>query len=51
LHADCDLRKPMDSRSWLGANHSDASWHRADLQRRHGREDAVLCRNQRATLH
>ncbi len=50
-HFDCDLRKPMDSRGWLGANHSDARRHRADLQRRHAREDTVLCRNESETPH
>jgi hypothetical protein len=35
------LKKPMDLSSWLGANHSDAQWHREDLQRRQGDEDAV----------
>jgi hypothetical protein len=44
LHAGRDLRKPMDLRPWLGANRSDARWHREDLQRRHGGKDAVLCR-------
>ena len=33
----------MDLSSWLGANHSDAEWHREDLQRRQGGKDAVLC--------
>ena len=37
------LRKPMDSPSWPGPNHSDAQWHRQDLQRRRGGDDAVLC--------
>ena len=50
-HSDCDLRKPMDSRGWLGANHSDARRHREDLQRRHAREDTVLCRNESDTPH
>jgi hypothetical protein len=44
LHAVSDSRKPMDLRSWPGANHSDAQWHREDLQRRRGCKDAVLCR-------
>ena len=44
LHAERDLRKPMDLRLWLGENHSDARRHREDFQRRHGRKDAVLCR-------
>jgi hypothetical protein len=39
----------MDSRPFLGANRIDAVWHREDLQRRPGREDAVLCRNERVT--
>jgi len=37
------LRKPMDLSSWLGANRSDAQWHREDLQRRQGGKGAVLC--------
>ena len=37
------LRKPMDSPSWPGPNLSDAQWHRQDLQRRRGGDDAVLC--------
>jgi hypothetical protein len=37
------LRKPMDLSYWLGANHSDAQWHREDLQQRQGGKDAVLC--------
>ena len=43
FHAVQHLRRPMDLPSWLGANHSDAQWHRADLQRRQGGKDAVLC--------
>jgi hypothetical protein len=33
----------MDSARWQGANHSDASWHGEDLQRRHRVEDALSC--------
>jgi hypothetical protein len=44
LHAVSDFRKPLDLRSWRGANHSDARWHREGLQRRRGCKDAVLCR-------
>ena len=36
-----NLRKPMDLAAWLGANHSDARWHREDLQRRQAGKDAV----------
>jgi len=35
--------KSMDSFVRLGANHSDAAWHRADLQRRMASEDAISC--------
>jgi len=28
---------------WLGANHSDAQWHREDLQQRQAAKGAVLC--------
>ena len=41
----------MDWVVWLDANHSDALWHREDLQRRQGNKDAVLCAAQRGTLH
>ena len=34
-----------------GANQSDASWHREDLQRRRARENAVLCRNESDAQH
>ncbi len=34
----------------LGANRSDALWHREDWQRRQGRENAVLCRNEKDAL-
>jgi hypothetical protein len=50
-HAVSDLRKPLDLRSWRGANHSDDRWHRADLQRRRGCKDAIFCREQHATPH
>jgi hypothetical protein len=33
----------MDLAVWRGANHSDAQWHREDLQRRQAAKDAVLC--------
>jgi len=33
----------MDLSSWLRANHSDASWHREDLQRRQGSKGAAVC--------
>ena len=36
-------KKAMDSARGQGANHSDASWHREDLQRRHRVEDALSC--------
>ena len=51
LHAVRHLRKPMDLGLWLGANRSDTEWGCEDLQRRHGAKDAVLCAEQRATLH
>ena len=35
------LMKPMDFSSWLGANRSDAVWHREDLQRRQGGKGAA----------
>jgi hypothetical protein len=38
-----NLRKPMDLVVWLDANHSDARWHREDLQRRQAAKGAVLC--------
>jgi len=41
----------MDFFVWLGANHSDALWHREDLQRRQAEKDAVLCSASRETLH
>jgi len=31
----------MDLVVWLGANRSDAGWHREDLQRRQAAKDAV----------
>jgi hypothetical protein len=37
------MKKVMDSARGQGANHSDASWHREDLQRRHRVEDALSC--------
>jgi hypothetical protein len=37
------MKKAMHSRREQGANHSDASWHREDLQRRHRREGAFSC--------
>ena len=40
----------MNLSSWLGANHSDAEWHREDLQRRQGGKDAVLCAAGRSGL-
>jgi hypothetical protein len=33
----------MDLVVWVGANHSDARWHREDLQRRQAAKGAVLC--------
>ncbi len=51
LHTVRHLRKPMDLGLWPGANRSDTEWYREDLQRRHGAKDAVLCAEQRATLH
>jgi hypothetical protein len=35
-------QKPMGLSSWLGENHSDAQWHREDVQRRQGGKDAGL---------
>ena len=35
--------KTMDFGSGQGANHSDTRRYRADLQRRHGCEDALSC--------
>ncbi len=43
FHSCAALKKPMDLSSWLGANRSDAQWHREDLQRRQGGKGAVLC--------
>ena len=43
LHAMRHLINPMDLSSWLGANRSDTSLYREDLQRRQGGKDAVLC--------
>ena len=37
------MMKVMDSARGQGANRSDASWHRKDLQRRHRVEDALSC--------
>jgi replicative superfamily II helicase len=37
------MMKAMDLASWLGANRSDTSWYREDLQRRHGAKDALSC--------
>ncbi|MFO1333169.1 MAG: hypothetical protein U1E95_12045 [Rubrivivax sp.] len=42
FHSVQHLRKPMDLSFWLGANRSDAQWHREDLQRRQGGKGAVL---------
>jgi len=36
--------KSMDSPARLGANRSDALWHREDLQRRMAGEDTISCR-------
>ena len=41
----------MDWVVWLGANHSDALLHRADLQRRQVTQDAVSSSTERRTLH
>ena len=43
--------KVMDLVVWLGANHSDARRHRADLQRRQAAKDALLCFIECETLH
>ena len=43
FHAVRNLRKPMDLFGWLGANRSDAEWHREDLQRRQADKDVALC--------
>jgi hypothetical protein len=43
FHQNVDEMKSMDSFARLGENHSDASWHRADLQRRMADEDAISC--------
>ncbi len=37
------MMKAMDSALWLGANRSDTSRYREDLQRRHRAEDALSC--------
>jgi hypothetical protein len=37
------MKKAMDSARGQGANHSDALWHREDLQRGHRVEDALSC--------
>jgi hypothetical protein len=37
------MTKAMDSARGQGANRSDASWHREDLQRGHRAEDALSC--------
>jgi hypothetical protein len=37
------MMKATDSAPGLGANHSDTSWYREDLQRRRGAEDALSC--------
>jgi hypothetical protein len=37
------MKKAMHSRREQGANHSDASWHREDLQRRYRCEGALSC--------
>jgi hypothetical protein len=37
------MKKVMDSAQGQGANHSDALWHREDLQRGHRVEDALAC--------
>ena len=37
------MTKAMDSVRGQGANHSDAQWHREDLQRSHRVEDALSC--------
>jgi hypothetical protein len=41
----------MDLLSWLGANRRDTHRYREDSQRRQGGEGAVLCADQRGTLH
>jgi hypothetical protein len=41
----------MDLLSWLGANRSDTRRYREDSQRSQGSKDAVLCVDQRGTLH
>ena len=46
-----NLRKPVGLDVWLGANRSDAYWHRENLQRRQAAKDAVLCSTQCETLH
>jgi hypothetical protein len=38
-----NMTKAMDSRRGQGANRSDTSGYREDLQRRHRREDALSC--------
>ncbi len=35
------MMKAMDSALWPGANRSDTSWYREDLQQRHRAEDAL----------
>jgi hypothetical protein len=37
------MMKAMDLASGLGANRSDTSWYREDLQRRHEAKDALSC--------
>jgi hypothetical protein len=41
FHQNVDEMKSMDSFARLGANHSDAPWHHANLQRRMASEDEI----------
>jgi len=43
--------KSMRSGSGQGANRSDTSWYREDLQRRHGPEGAISCAGHGAAAH
>jgi hypothetical protein len=43
FHQNVDEMKSMDSLARPGANHSDTSWYREDLQRRMASEDAISC--------
>jgi hypothetical protein len=45
------MTKTMDSGRGQGANHSDALWHRADLQRGHRDEDAFSCSETSESAH